>query len=65
MTRETTLKTSQVFSNFQRRLNFIGNMQLPDISPAIRVSAMPIGREGVIYPCSLVVRIMSEDAPGS
>ena len=48
MTRETTLKTSQVFSHFQRRLNFMGNMQLPDIIPASRVSAMPIDREGAI-----------------
>ena len=49
MTRETTLKTSQVFSHRHDRLNFIGNMQLPDMSPATRVSVMPIGNEFVTY----------------
>ena len=66
MTRETTLKTSQMFSHFQRRLNFMGSMQLPDISPASRVSDNAYRPdEGTIYPCSLAFRIMSEDAPGS
>src|SRR6266404_3271879 len=34
ITRETTLKTSHIFSHFQARTNFDGSMQLPDINPA-------------------------------
>jgi hypothetical protein len=29
-------------------VNFIGNMQLPDISPAASVSPIPVGNEVVI-----------------
>jgi len=35
------LKTSQTFSHCQRLANFIGNMQLPESSPATRVSPRP------------------------
>ena len=71
--RETTLKTSHVFSHFHVRLNFIGNMQLPDINPAISVSTIPIANEGVIYRPSVAFGIlpvimsviMSREAPGS
>jgi hypothetical protein len=48
MTSDTTLKTSQVFSHFQLRVNFIGNMQLPDIRPASNVRAIPIDNDGAI-----------------
>jgi hypothetical protein len=48
MTRDTRLKTSQVFSHFQLRVNFIGNIQLPDISPASNARAIPRDNDGAI-----------------
>jgi hypothetical protein len=48
MIRDTRLKTSQVFSHFQFRVNFIGNIQLPDIKPASNVRAIPRDNDGPI-----------------
>jgi hypothetical protein len=56
---------SQRFSQRQLRLNFMGNMQLPDMSPATRASEMPIaGKDGtyVLFPAG---RTISDDAPAS
>jgi hypothetical protein len=35
--------TTRTFSHFHVRTNLVGSMQLPDIAPAIKVSARPTG----------------------
>lgn len=66
--RDTSLKTSQVFSHIQLRANFIGNTHLDDIRPANNARAILGHNNGQVVSIdrtSPPARIKFEDVPKS